>query len=347
MPTATRPTTTATASATSATRTTASWSTPRTPNDCLDPSAAFAVNAGGSITLKRGEALRLPLFANRNGAAIQYTWTVTSRPAGSSAAVENPKGAVTVSRHWQYAYVDGHVPTFTADVDGDYTSSSRPCSPSRTARYPSIGPSTAVLHRQGPGRPGPRRLHRAARRRSGRRPRPRRPRSARPPSPGVAVRSRTPVLPGASGARRTTPRHSEPRASPVGTPAHGELAGSSCRLLRSSCSATRPGARQRARADELANDRLDAARPGLHRCPGPHRLPGEGGAARRRVRLDVHLGSAGLAGGGAASASTPSGDRRRAGVTEPARVRALKALIAAVRARSRTSRSPSSPSRPT
>jgi hypothetical protein len=25
-----------------------------------------------------------------------------------------------MSRHWQYAYQDGHVPTFTADVEGDY-----------------------------------------------------------------------------------------------------------------------------------------------------------------------------------------------------------------------------------
>ena len=39
---------------------------PSNPNACLDPNAAFAVSAGGSIALKRGEALRLPLFANRN-----------------------------------------------------------------------------------------------------------------------------------------------------------------------------------------------------------------------------------------------------------------------------------------
>ena len=45
------------------------------------------------MTLKAGETLRLPLFANRNGAAIEYTWTVAKRPAGSTAAVENPKGA--------------------------------------------------------------------------------------------------------------------------------------------------------------------------------------------------------------------------------------------------------------
>jgi uncharacterized protein (TIGR03382 family) len=90
------------------------------PDDCLDPKGPFAVSGGGQLTLKKGEQVRLPLFANRNGAAIEYTWTVKSRPAGSKAVVENPKGAVTNSRHWEYAYVDGSVPTFTADADGQY-----------------------------------------------------------------------------------------------------------------------------------------------------------------------------------------------------------------------------------
>ena len=26
-----------------------------------------------------------------------------------------------MSRHWQYAYTDGNVPSFTADADGEYT----------------------------------------------------------------------------------------------------------------------------------------------------------------------------------------------------------------------------------
>ncbi|GMU60809.1 MAG: hypothetical protein AMXMBFR34_25720 [Myxococcaceae bacterium] len=91
------------------------------PNDCLDPNSPFRVHGGGSIMLKAGEKFRLPLFANRNGAAIEYSWTVTQRPAGSKAAVENPTGVVTMSRHWQYAYQDGSVPTFTADVDGEFT----------------------------------------------------------------------------------------------------------------------------------------------------------------------------------------------------------------------------------
>lgn len=90
------------------------------PEDCLDPKAVFNVSAGGSVMLKRGEKFRLPLFANRNTAAIKYTFTVASRPSGSVAAIENPSAVTSISRHWQYAYTDGNVPTFTADVDGDY-----------------------------------------------------------------------------------------------------------------------------------------------------------------------------------------------------------------------------------
>jgi uncharacterized protein (TIGR03382 family) len=93
---------------------------PSNKADCLDPNGPFKVHGGGAVTLKRGEKFRLPLFANRNGAAIEYTWTVTKRPAGSSAAVENPVGAVTMSNHYQYAYTDSNVPTFTSDVDGEY-----------------------------------------------------------------------------------------------------------------------------------------------------------------------------------------------------------------------------------
>jgi len=94
---------------------------PSTPNDCLDPNGPFKVHGGGGVMLNAGEKFRLPLFANRNGAAIEYQWTVTKRPSGSTAAVVNPKGAVTLSRHWEYAYPDGQAPSFTADVDGEYT----------------------------------------------------------------------------------------------------------------------------------------------------------------------------------------------------------------------------------
>ncbi len=91
------------------------------PDNCLDPLGSFAVNAGVEASVNVGEQLVLPLWANRKGAAMQYSFTVTQRPAGSSAAIENPKGAATMSREWQYVYVDGHVPTFTPDSVGSYT----------------------------------------------------------------------------------------------------------------------------------------------------------------------------------------------------------------------------------
>ena len=93
---------------------------PNNRDDCLDPNGPFSVHAGGLVMLKAGDKFRLPLFANRNGAAIEYVWTVKSRPSGSKAAVSNPEGVVTMSRHWEYAYADGNVPSFTADVDGTY-----------------------------------------------------------------------------------------------------------------------------------------------------------------------------------------------------------------------------------
>lgn len=93
---------------------------PNRPEDCLDPRAPFAVHAGGTLEVKSGEQVRLPIFANRNGAAIEYTWTVAGRPDGSGAVVDNPEGAVTASRHWEYAYVNDSKPTFTPDKDGEY-----------------------------------------------------------------------------------------------------------------------------------------------------------------------------------------------------------------------------------
>ena len=94
---------------------------PSHKDDCLDPNGPFRVHGGGTVVLQAGEKFRLPLFANRNGAAIEYVWTVTQRPAGSVAAIQDPKGVVTQSRRWSYTYQQGSVPTFVADVDGEYS----------------------------------------------------------------------------------------------------------------------------------------------------------------------------------------------------------------------------------
>lgn len=89
--------------------------------DCLDPQGPFRVHSGGSFSLRTGESVRLPFFANRNGAGITFIWTISKRPAASLAAVDQPTGSVVLSRHFTYAYPDRQVPFFTPDVAGDYT----------------------------------------------------------------------------------------------------------------------------------------------------------------------------------------------------------------------------------
>ena len=118
---------------------------PSNPNACLDPNAAFAVSAGGSINLKKGEPLRLPLFANRDDVGISYTWTVVKRPSGSSAAVQNPIGVASVSRNGLFAYLDGSKPIFTPDADGEYTIQLAARMVTPDVRYPGVNTSTAAL----------------------------------------------------------------------------------------------------------------------------------------------------------------------------------------------------------
>lgn len=115
------------------------------PGDCLKPSDPFKVHAGGSVTLKAGETMRLPLFANRNNTAIAYKWSVAQAPAGSGAAISNPTGAVSLSRNYQYAYFNDHIPTFTADVSGKYviTVEAKLAFPDR--QFPQVTGSTAQV----------------------------------------------------------------------------------------------------------------------------------------------------------------------------------------------------------
>jgi hypothetical protein len=93
---------------------------PARPDSCLNPNAPLAVSAGPAVTVSVGSQVLLPVFANRNGVAMQYAWSITKRPSGSSAAIQAPQGVLTLSRAWDYAYTDGSVATFAPDVDGSY-----------------------------------------------------------------------------------------------------------------------------------------------------------------------------------------------------------------------------------
>jgi hypothetical protein len=118
---------------------------PSNPNACLDPNSAFQASAGGSITLKHNEQLRLPAFFNRTD-PTSFSWTVVNRPAGSSAAVVNPEGVFSIFRHWQAMYSDASgVSTFTPDQDGTYTIQLTANLILPDSLYPNVRQSTAAL----------------------------------------------------------------------------------------------------------------------------------------------------------------------------------------------------------
>jgi hypothetical protein len=91
------------------------------PDRCLDPSLPFSVMGGVTLSLKHGEKVALPLFANRLDASFNYSWTVSARPDGSEVAITNPKGLAHPELRYEYAYEAGKQPVFVPDVDGEYT----------------------------------------------------------------------------------------------------------------------------------------------------------------------------------------------------------------------------------
>ncbi len=86
--------------------------------NCLDPDAEFKVYSP-SVTLDTGETVKLRLFSNRATQPIHYTWSIKSRPRGSSVAVINPAGHATDARLYEHV-LDTH-PSFVPDVPGTYT----------------------------------------------------------------------------------------------------------------------------------------------------------------------------------------------------------------------------------
>jgi hypothetical protein len=86
--------------------------------NCLDPEAPLAVYSP-SILSNTGESVNLRLFANREGQAMRYTWSVVAKPDGSKAAVDNSQGSVSESSPYEYHY--GTYPNIVADLPGEYT----------------------------------------------------------------------------------------------------------------------------------------------------------------------------------------------------------------------------------
>jgi len=87
---------------------------------CLDPASAFAVYAGKDRPVQTGETAPLLLWANRMNRAIEYEWTIVSRPDGSSASIHHPRGSSTLSTPYNYHYKEGRRVEFTPDMAGQY-----------------------------------------------------------------------------------------------------------------------------------------------------------------------------------------------------------------------------------
>jgi hypothetical protein len=115
------------------------------PKECLDPKSVFTANAGVAANVNVGDTLIPPLWANRKGEAISYTWTVVQAPSGSSAAVKNAVGTATVSHLWAYQYVQGQEPTFTPDAQGQYVLQLQAGLVYPDRAYPTVNSSTAQL----------------------------------------------------------------------------------------------------------------------------------------------------------------------------------------------------------
>ena len=95
--------------------------------NCLDPEGTFTaymapfVEHRLSYNVDTGSEMFLKLYANRYNVAIQYSFVVETRPAGSNAIVRNPMGAVSVcDARMGYYYLNDRPVLFTPDVPGTY-----------------------------------------------------------------------------------------------------------------------------------------------------------------------------------------------------------------------------------
>ncbi len=87
---------------------------------CIDPEAPFQVRSLPVDFGQVGVPSHLHLFANRENAAIRYTWTIVRSPSGSNARINNSRGSVSLSRPYEYVYLSGKRAEFTPDMVGTY-----------------------------------------------------------------------------------------------------------------------------------------------------------------------------------------------------------------------------------
>jgi len=87
---------------------------------CLDPTSAFQVYAGADRAVRTGEKIPLQLWANRKNRAIEYEWSVVSRPDSSRASIRHPRGSSTLSTPYNYHYKKDRGVTFSPDQAGEY-----------------------------------------------------------------------------------------------------------------------------------------------------------------------------------------------------------------------------------
>ncbi|MFC1654324.1 hypothetical protein ACFL2F_00850, partial [Myxococcota bacterium] len=84
------------------------------------PTSAFQVYAGANRVVRTGEKIPMQLWANRKNRAVEYEWSVVSRPDGSRATIRHPRGSSTLSTPYNYHYKKDRAVTFSPDKPGDY-----------------------------------------------------------------------------------------------------------------------------------------------------------------------------------------------------------------------------------
>ncbi len=105
----------------------------------------FAVSGGGLLKVPHGTSkVALALWANRNGAPIEYSYVVRSSPSGT-ASVQNAHGYVTQSAHNQYSFTPGGEPYIILHEAGEYKLTLTANLQVPDPAYPEITASTAAL----------------------------------------------------------------------------------------------------------------------------------------------------------------------------------------------------------